>query len=51
MEHTEITMTNAFILSHSYGDGLYEITLQCRAKDMDAIICEADHLNVKITHE
>ena len=45
---TKLTLKNANIIGQSNGFGLYEITLECRTKDVSGQILEATHLNVEI---
>ena len=45
---TNLTLKNALVVSQSGGEGMYEITLTCRQKDVAGVICEATNLEVQI---
>ena len=45
---TKLTLKNVNIVSKSGGEGMYEITLTCRQKDVAGVICEATNLEVEI---
>ena len=45
---TNLTLKNALVVSQSGGEGIYEITLTCRQKDVAGVICEATNLDVEI---
>lgn len=50
-EKTKLTLKDASIVAHTAGDGMYEITLTCRLKDVAGEIVEAKGLDVKIKSE
>ena len=45
---TKLTLKNASIVAQCGGDGMYEITLTCRLKDVAGAICELTNLDVEI---
>ena len=45
---TKLTLKYAYIAALSGGDGMYEITLACRLKDVVGVICEETNLDVEI---
>ena len=49
---TKLTLKDAWIVAHSGGtEGLYEIVIACRMKDVEGVIRETTGLNVEIKNK
>lgn len=45
---TKLILKNASIVAQSGGEGVYEITLSCRTKDVVGSVLEVENLEVEI---